>query len=78
MLDLLIRCGGLIVFAAGLAFFRLVPAVVHLAYATGPGAGTAAGVAIFLGCALGVIALLMLAPPLVLGGLFALLFGRAR
>jgi hypothetical protein len=78
MLDLLIRCGGVLAFAAGLWLFRLVPAVVQLAYAAGPGAGTAVGVAIFLGCALGVIALLMLAPPLVLGGLFAMLFGRSR
>jgi len=75
MLDLLIRAAGVAVFVLGLAFFRLVPMVVQLAYATGPGAGTAAGVAIFLGCALAVIALLMLAPPLVLGGLFATMFG---
>ena len=78
MLDLMIRCAGLLVFVAGLWFFRMVPALVQLAYAAGPGAGTAAGVAIFLACALGVIALLMLAPPLVLGGLFAMLFGRSR
>jgi len=51
---------------------------VHLAYAAGPGAGVAAGVAILLGGALGVAVLLMFAPPLVLGGLFAIMFGRSR
>lgn len=75
MLNLLIRLAGLVVLAAGVQAFRLIPVVVGHAYAVGPGAGTALGLAIFAGCAIAAFALLLVAVPLVLAGLFAMLFG---
>jgi hypothetical protein len=75
MLNLLIRLAGLALLAAGVESFRLIPAIVHQAYASGPGAGTAAGLAIFAACAIGAFTLLLVAIPLVLAGLFGLLFG---
>ncbi len=74
MTNLLYRLAGLAGLLAGCACLRAIPALVHWAYATGPTVGDAAGVALFLGCAIAAFVLIMLAPPLILAGLIALLF----
>ena len=74
MSNLLCRLAGLLALIAGGACLRAVPALVHWVYATGPAAGDVAGIALFLGCAVAAFVLIMLAPPLILAGLLALMF----
>ena len=74
MTNLLQRLAGLLALIAGGACLRAVPALVHWVYATGAAAGDAAGIALFLGGAIAAFVLIMLAPPLILAGLIALLY----
>lgn len=74
MTNLLYRLAGLLGLLAGCACLRALPMLVHWVYATGPTVGGAVGVALFLGAAIAAFVLLMLAPPLILAGLIALLF----
>lgn len=74
MPQVLTRLAGLLVFVAGCASFRAVPALIQHVYASGPTLGPAAGVALFIGSALLVIALVMVGVPLLLAGVYAMLF----
>ena len=74
MLNLLFRLAGLLLFSAGVACVRALPVVVGWAWAQGPAAGAWAGTALFLACALAAGVLLLLCVPLMLAGLYAMLF----
>jgi hypothetical protein len=74
MFDLLTRLAGLLTFLAGCACLKAIAAVIRYAYETGPGAGPAAGAAIFLACGGAAFLLVIVTPPLILAGLYALLF----
>ena len=74
MFNLLTRLAGLLLFLAGCGCLKAIAAVIRYAYETGPGAGAAAGIGIFVACSAAALLLTMLAPPLILAGLYGMLF----